>query len=135
MSMVKRVLLFKIKEDTPADEVDQLLDVLATYPTRLPGVLNWSLGKNFSRDTSFDYALVCDFVSRDNLDAYMTHPYHRETAAQYFSPIVERLASIYYEYEPSDSLSDSQRSRVSGAPTSAPGTVQQGAALAAGEGI
>ena len=96
--MIKRVLLFKIKEDTPKSAVEELLTVLNTYPAKLPGVKNWSLGKNLSGDTSFDYALVCEFDSRSELDGYMTHPYHRETAGEYYRPIVERSASIYYEF-------------------------------------
>ncbi|MGD9895061.1 MAG: Dabb family protein [Dehalococcoidia bacterium] len=96
--MIKRVLLFKIKVGTPQTEVEELLRVLGTYPTELPGVLNWSLGQNLSGDQSFDYALVCDFDSRPDLDGYMMHPYHRETAGEYYRPIVERSASIYYEF-------------------------------------
>jgi hypothetical protein len=114
--MVKRVLLFKIKEGASEADIAQLLDVLSTYPTKLPGVKNWSLGKNFSRDTSFDYALVCDFESQPALDAYMTHPYHRETAAQYYSPIVERSASIYYEYEADSSSLGATGQREPGSP-------------------
>ena len=86
------------KEGIPRGEDERLLDVLGTYPTKLPGVKNWSLGKNLSGDTSLDDALVCESDGRGEIDAHVTHPYRRDTAGEYYRPLVERSAPVSYEF-------------------------------------
>ncbi len=81
--MIKHIVCFKFKPETSAADVQATLDALNALPGQIAWVWNWSLGKNVStRDTTYDYALHCDFADESELQNYLSHPAHEKVARE-----------------------------------------------------
>lgn len=70
-------MLFKVRDDAPAEEVSELLAGLRALRTAVPSVVDLSVGENFSeRGGGFTHGLFVRFATADDLQGYMGHPEH-----------------------------------------------------------
>jgi hypothetical protein len=77
--MIRHIVLWRLKS---ADDFDKVRDALERQLGRIPGLLRVEVGRSFNTGRrAVDLALVCDFESREALEAYHRHPAHLETRA------------------------------------------------------
>jgi hypothetical protein len=86
--MVRHVFLWKVAQNADPKEVIRLLDEL---PANVPGIRSWTRGRHQGPPGAsgdlWDYALVCDFDSFEDLQKYSDHPFHMK--------VVDRLLPMF----------------------------------------
>ena len=88
--MVEHIVLFKVKQGVSVEAITGMVEGLAGLKSRVPGILDLSLGTNFSdRSKGFTHGLVVRFRDRAALDEYIPHPAHQEVVQKRIKPIVE----------------------------------------------
>jgi hypothetical protein len=71
--------------------------VLEAQQGKIPGLLRVEVGRNFAASRrAVDFALICDFESREALAGYHRHAAHMETRA-IVDPLVEEHWIVDYE--------------------------------------
>lgn len=75
--MIDHLVLFTVRDDASGEEVRGLLDALAGLKGTVPGVVDLSVGENFSeRSRGYTHGLFARFRTVDDLQAYAGHPDH-----------------------------------------------------------
>lgn len=87
--MIRHVFIWNVNETSDGDAV---FDDLAALGDAIPGIRNWSIGKQIPTDVvgsvgDWKYILMADFESQADLDAYQNHPAHTE--------VVDRVREHY----------------------------------------
>ena len=94
--MIRHVVLWRLKSGN-SDRFDLIRHALQTQQGRIPGLLRIEVGRNFvAARRAVDFALICDFESREALAAYHRHPAHLETRA-IVDPLVDEHWIVDYE--------------------------------------
>lgn len=94
--MIRHVVLWRLKPGA-GERFHAVRAALEAQQGRIPGLLKVEVGRNFaSARRAVDFALVCDFDSREALAAYHRHPAHMETRA-IVDPLVEEHWIVDYE--------------------------------------
>lgn len=79
--MVRHIVLWKLKSPAHADFAS-IRAALEAQLGRIPGLLKVEVGRGFnSGKRAADFALICDFESREALAAYHRAPAHAATRA------------------------------------------------------
>lgn len=79
--MVRHIVLWRLKSPAEA-EFGAIRAALERQVGHIPGLLRVEVGRCFNQGRrASDFALVCDFESREALAAYHRHPAHLETRA------------------------------------------------------
>ena len=74
--MIRHIVMFKIKDEFK-DEIPQLVKNFYGMKGKIEGMVSLEAGADFLHsDRSYDVALITEFVSREALDAYQSHPVH-----------------------------------------------------------
>lgn len=81
---VEHLVLLKFKPETTPPQRDALLAALRGLPEKVPGIMTFHCGPNFSpsRAQGFDIGIHVQFPSREALAAYGPHPEHQTVLAQ-----------------------------------------------------
>ncbi len=75
--MVDHLVLFTVREDASARDIEDLLASLRALRDSVPGVVDLAVGENFSeRAGGYTHGLFARFESADGLQAYIKHPDH-----------------------------------------------------------
>lgn len=96
--MVDHVVLFTVRDDVSREDVQDLISSLNALKESVPGVVDLSVGENFSeRSGGYTHGLVVRLQTPDDLQGYMKHPEHQA--------VVEKLdrrttGRIVVDYEP-----------------------------------
>ena len=93
--MIRHIVLWRLKS---ADEesVVKIRSALQAQLGRIPGLLRVEIGRSFNTGRrAVDFALSCDFESREALAAYHRHPAHLETRAVVDPLIAEHWIADY----------------------------------------
>lgn len=99
--MIKHIVMFKLKDMNGKTELENALeakerfnDVIENVPTlrNAEAVIN----SKDADQTNYTIALLCDFDTLDDLNAYQVHPAH-VAFGKYITPIRESRACIDYE--------------------------------------
>ena len=94
--MIRHIVLFKIKDEYK-NEIPQLVKNFYGMKGKIEGLVNLEAGADFLHsDRSYDVALVTEFVSREALDAYQTHPVHLPVK-KHMGEV--RVSSVACDYE------------------------------------
>ena len=94
--MLRHVVLWRLKSQGD-DAFDLIRRTLHAQQGRIPGLLRVEVGRNcVPSRRAVDFALVCDFESREALAAYHRHPAHMETRAV-VDPLIEAHWIVDYE--------------------------------------
>ena len=94
--MIRHVVLWRLKSNN-GDRFHAIRSALQAQLGRIPGLLRVEVGRNsVTSRRAVDFALVCDFESRDALAAYHRHPAHLETRA-IVDPLVDEHWIVDYE--------------------------------------
>jgi hypothetical protein len=111
---VKRVLVVRVLDGTPASAVERFEEELARMPEYIPAIRNWALsrvemvaGQMVAGDTVWTHAWEQEYRDRASFQEYMDSPYHWGVIEKWFDPtfperIVDtRLAQVFYAVDSS----------------------------------
>lgn len=99
MSKVKHVALFKFKEGTTPEQVDQVLDAILDLTESVPGIEDYVAGTNNSPESlneGLTHGFVMTFADAAARDAYLTHPEHERVKTDVL-PHIERVLVFDFE--------------------------------------
>ncbi|HUQ76364.1 MAG TPA: Dabb family protein [Burkholderiales bacterium] len=92
--MIRHIVLWRFS--SPDADFDAIRTALSAQVGRIPGLLRVEVGRSFnSGRRAVDFALTCDFDSRDALAAYHRHAAHMETRALVDPLIAEHWIADY----------------------------------------
>lgn len=94
--MIKHIVMFKLNDVSKAEEAKERFSKVAENVSELKKgevVINSANAP----DSNYTIALICDFDSIDDLNAYQVHPAHKEFGA-FIAGIKTDRACIDYEY-------------------------------------
>lgn len=75
--MIDHLVFMAMRDDISAEDRDDLLDSLRDLQRSVPGVVDLSVGEDFSgRSGEYTHALFARFEDRDGLKTYAGHPEH-----------------------------------------------------------
>jgi hypothetical protein len=98
--MVRHIFLYKVAQGADPKEIIRILDEL---PRRLKMIRTWTLGKHQGAPGAsgdlWDYGLVCDFDSFEDLQKYSDDPFHMEVVDRLL-PMFSARAVCDFEFQP-----------------------------------
>ena len=96
--MVKHMVVFRFKPDTPVEVQAELLKSMGELPIHFPAMKRFGLGVNVSeRDQKYSHAMTMEFDTVDELKAYLNSEYHEGSTASRFKPLIQERAIVSYE--------------------------------------
>lgn len=97
--MVDHLVLFAVKEDAPAEDVEELLSSIRDLRGNVSNILDISVGENFSeRGGPYTHGLYVRFQTADDLHAYIEHPEHKKVVEKLNAATSERVV-VDYDHE------------------------------------
>lgn len=97
--MIKHIVVMKVRPGVPASQVEAMLAAMDRLPLEVPGVKNWSLGKNLNPGYPDNhYAIVCEFEDLAALELYSDHPYHVRIKKEHTPLTLESRSVVDYEF-------------------------------------
>lgn len=91
--MIRHIVLWRLKSP---EDFEKVRETLERQVGRIPGLLGVEVGRSFNTGRrAVDFALVCDFESREALEAYHRHPAHLETRAVVDALVAEHWIADY----------------------------------------
>jgi hypothetical protein len=104
---VKRVLVVRVLDGTPAGAVARFEEELARMPEYIPAIRNWALSRveTVAGDVVWTHAWEQEYRDRAAFQEYMDSPYHWGVIEKWFDPtfperIVDtRLAQVFYDVD------------------------------------
>lgn len=95
--MIDHIVLIQWKEDAPQSEREELLRALLALKHKIPGIVSYRVGENFSaRSKGYDAAVTSTFVDRASLDAYFPHPEHQRVVGR-LTLAIQNLLTVDFE--------------------------------------
>lgn len=85
--MIHHVVMLRLVGGLSDSEIEEFLAQARTILTAVPGVRNFKIGRNIREDTH-PLALLMDFESQDDLEAYQVHPEHQRFLTDVIGPII-----------------------------------------------
>ena len=93
--MIRHIVLWRMKSPSDAD-FETIRKALEAQLGRVPGLLRIEVARSFNTGRrAVDFALTCDFESREALESYHRHPAHMETRAVVDPLIAEHWIADY----------------------------------------
>ena len=98
--MVDHLVLFTVKEDASAEDVDDLLESISSLRSNVSGVIDLSVGENFSeRGGPYTHGLFARFPTPDDLQTYLKHPEHLAVVEKLDALTEEGRIVVDYDHE------------------------------------
>lgn len=98
--MIRHTVLFKFKTSFPVSDKIAWIAGLDRMRGNIPGMQSLTHGANIiGAERSFDYAIVADFDTVEDIAVYNTHPLH-EPLKQYSFPNSEQILSVDFDLDP-----------------------------------
>ena len=98
--MVDHLVLFAVKDDASAEDVEDLLSSLRALKGSIPNVMDLSVGEDFSgRAKGYTHGLFVRLRTVDDLRAYLDHPEHQAVVEKLDAHTTGRIV-VDYEHQP-----------------------------------
>lgn len=98
--MVKHIVLFKLKEEVPADEklvvMNRFKEAIEALPAKISVIRKIEVGLNINSAETWDMALYSEFDTLDDVKIYAAHPDH-VAAGKILATVKESRACVDYE--------------------------------------
>ncbi|WP_284974773.1 Dabb family protein [Arthrobacter sp. efr-133-TYG-104] len=92
--MIRHAVMFKFSPAFPAADKALWIRGLDDLAGNIPGLLEFAHGADvLQTERSFDYAIVADFESVEDILVYNTHPLH-EPLKKYSFPNCEKIIAV-----------------------------------------
>lgn len=96
--MIRHIVFFKFKADTPQSHREAFLEMLRALPSKISEIEDFEAGFDVVRSArAFDVALVASYADLAALDRYAKHEHHLPVIER-VKEICEQVASVDYEY-------------------------------------
>jgi hypothetical protein len=93
--MIRHIVLWRLKPEG-LDRFPTIEQALRGQLGRIPGLQRVEVGRSFAQGhRAVDFALVCDFETREALAAYHRHPVHMQTRAVVDPLVAEHWIADY----------------------------------------
>jgi len=89
--MIKHIILWKLKEDAPAEAKAEAKARLEALNGRIPGMISLTVHTNGMTSSNADMMLDSSFEDEAALAGYQVNPLHVEAAAYVRSVVEQRL--------------------------------------------
>ena len=94
--MIRHIVFFKLKDNSGANKTVVKTKILSLRD-KIAGVKQIEMGVNFSKEMrAYDLALIVDFDTLADLQAYAIHPLHLEVLED-IKKLVEKTHVVDYE--------------------------------------
>ncbi len=96
--LLRHVVLFKFKEDTPPDKTKELENAFRALPGKISLIKKFEWGTNSSPENlsqGFTHCFFVTFSSDADRDAYLVHPAHKEFG-KLLKPILDKVLVLDY---------------------------------------
>ncbi|KAF0686709.1 Aste57867_21551 [Aphanomyces stellatus] len=95
---VEHVVLFKWKDDAPAETIAQVEADVIALKDKIPGIVDLTYGKDFNkvRSDGFTHMLVIRFVNKEALAFYDAHIEHQKILGL-LVPIMDKILVVDME--------------------------------------
>ena len=98
--MVKHIVLFKLKDEAPAERKMQAAhafkEAIEALPAKIPFIRKVEVGLNINPGETSSIALYSEFDTLEDVKAYATHPDH-VAAGALLAEVRESRACVDYE--------------------------------------
>ena len=95
--MVRHIVLFKVKEEHK-EEVLALVEQFKTAKGEIECLSDFMIGEDFLHSSrSYDFGLIADFKTKEDLDTYSIHPIHVPFKTR-MAEISEKVAACDFEF-------------------------------------
>jgi len=96
--VIRHLVLFRFKADTPQSDREAFLEMLRALPAKISEIVEFEAGFDVVRaPRSFDLALVAVYADLAALDRYARHEHHLPVVAR-SKEICEQVVSVDYEF-------------------------------------
>ncbi len=96
--MLKHVVFFKFKKDTPESAIEEIIKDLRALPGIISEIKEYMVGRDVVHsDRSFDMALISAFDNLDTMKSYAVHPAH-QAVLQKIKKICESFPIVDFEF-------------------------------------
>jgi len=100
--MIKHIVMFRLKSTEGMSEYDNALEAKKRFNDVIANVKELKKGEVVinsaeAPESNYTIALICDFESIDDLNAYQVHPAHKKFGA-FIAEIKTERACIDYEF-------------------------------------
>lgn len=97
--MVKHIVLFKLKDEVPAEEklavMTKFKKAIEALPAKISVIRKVEVGLNINPEETWDIALYSEFDTLEDVKSYATHPCH-VAASQILADIKQGRACLDY---------------------------------------
>ncbi|MFG1920900.1 Dabb family protein [Cryptosporangium sp. NPDC048952] len=88
--MIRHVVAFKFKPETPAETVAAVLAEVESFPSKYPQMRSFVLGPNISlRDTRMSHVFTIEFDDEDDLKSYLNSETHETFVRETWRPVID----------------------------------------------
>lgn len=98
--MVKHIVLFKLRDEAPAEEklaaMDNFKKAIEALPEKIAVIRKIEVGLNMNSGETWSIALYSEFDTLDDVKFYATHPDH-VAAGKLLANVKESRACVDYE--------------------------------------
>ncbi|MBQ1935223.1 MAG: Dabb family protein [Clostridia bacterium] len=96
--MLKHVVCWKFKDENKEANMQKVKELLEALPAKIPFIRKLDVGVNVNTSdaATFDMALVTEFDSQADLNAYQIHPDHQAVSKFVSTVRTDRTVVDYY---------------------------------------
>ena len=97
-SLLRHVVLFKFKEGTPSEKVQEIIDAFSALPSKIPEIADYEWGINNSPEglnKGLTHCFFITFKSEADRETYLPHPDHK-AFVDLLSPHLEDVTVVDY---------------------------------------
>lgn len=100
-SLLRHVVLFKFKKDTPAEKIGEIEKAFAALQQKIPQIHDYEWGLNNSPENlnkGFTHCFVLSFKSEEDRAVYLPHPDHQAFGSLLGSSLEDVLVVDYWSH-------------------------------------
>lgn len=95
---MRHTVLLRFKPGTTEDQIQAVLDGLATMPERIDLIRRYEFGRDLGlMEGNPQVGLVADFDSVEDWKSYQAHPDHQVLVNEIIAPILESMTRVQYQ--------------------------------------
>ena len=95
----RHVVLFKFKDDAPAEKVAAIEKAFAALPSKVDTIQGYEWGTNVSPENlaqGFTHCFLVTFKDKAGLETYLPHPAHKEFG-KLLGPVLDKVLVIDFQ--------------------------------------
>jgi len=95
--MLRHVVLLKFRENYSLEVLKDITEQLDSMMDKVPNILSFTHGPDAgATPVAFDYGVVADFASKEDLLAYLGHPAHKAMGGNVMKIVAEAVPIQFY---------------------------------------